>query len=83
MGTARTLAELIGDVAAEHPAKPAIIFQDQPIGYAQLNALIDRAANALAALERPDPGGPVMSQAWVMAWPSPATARRSTSTAAS
>ena len=27
------------------------------------------AANAMAALERPEPGGPVNSQAWLMPWP--------------
>ena len=36
------------------------------------------AANAIAALERPEPGGPVNSQAWVM--PRPSTAVRSAST---
>ena len=40
------------------------------------------AANARAATERPDPGGPVSSQAWVMA-PGSATARWSVATAES
>ncbi len=40
------------------------------------------AAKARAALDRPEPGGPVMSQAWVIADGS-ATAPRSTATAAS
>src|SRR5690606_16545961 len=39
------------------------------------------AAKARAAMDRPEPGGPVTSQAWVMAEGS-ATAPRSTSTAA-
>ena len=38
------------------------------------------AAKARAALDRPDPGGPVISQAWDMAWAWPATARCSTAT---
>ena len=41
------------------------------------------AANARAALERPDPGGPTNNHAWVMACLPPATARRSVSTALS
>src|SRR5664280_1561759 len=41
------------------------------------------AANARAAFERPDPGGPVISQAWLIACASPAAARWSTATAAS
>ena len=36
------------------------------------------AANATAALDRPDPGGPVKSQAWLIPWP--AAADRSAST---
>ena len=34
------------------------------------------AAKATAALERPDPGGPVNSQAWVMPWPPAAVRER-------
>ncbi|MDP9374051.1 MAG: long-chain fatty acid--CoA ligase [Chloroflexota bacterium] len=49
MPNQQTLAELVADVAERDGAKPAIIFQDQPIGYAQLNGLIERAADALAA----------------------------------
>jgi len=41
------------------------------------------AANARAAFDRPDPGGPVISQAWLIACASPAAARWSTATAAS
>ena len=47
--TVATLAEVVADVARRNGDKPAIIFQDQPISYAQLDALIERAANALAA----------------------------------
>ena len=49
MAKGATLAELVADVAARNGAKPALIFQDQPISYAQLNGLIERCANALAA----------------------------------
>ena len=49
MEHARTLAELIADTAATNGDKAAVIFQDQPLCYAQLNAQIERAANALAA----------------------------------
>jgi len=49
VSTARTLADLVADVAGRDGAKPAIIFQDQPITYATLNALIEQAATALAA----------------------------------
>ena len=44
-----TLAELIKDVARQQGDKAAIIFQDQPISYAQLDALVERAADGLAA----------------------------------
>ena len=44
-----TLAELIEDVAREDGERTAIIFQDQPISYAQLDALVERAADGLAA----------------------------------
>ena len=49
MGTAGTLAELVADVATTDPDKLAIIFGDQAISYAQLNAGIERAADGLAA----------------------------------
>jgi long-chain acyl-CoA synthetase len=49
MATAATLAELVADVAARNGEKAAVTFQDQPISYAQLNGLIERVANALAA----------------------------------
>ena len=49
MKKATTLAGLIADVAASNPTKTAITFQDQPIPYAQLNGMIELAANALAA----------------------------------
>src|SRR2546421_7558939 len=49
MGTAGTLAELVADVATTDPDKPAILFGDQSISYAQLNAGIERAADGLAA----------------------------------
>jgi adenylate cyclase len=40
------------------------------------------AAKARAAFERPEPGGPVNNQAWLMACGSPATARCKAATAA-
>jgi len=49
LSAARTLAELVADVAGRDGAKPAILFQDQPITYATLDALIEQAANALTA----------------------------------
>ncbi|MGN6673539.1 MAG: AMP-binding protein, partial [Thermomicrobiales bacterium] len=49
MEHAHTLAELIADTAATNGGKAAVIFQDQPISYAQLNEQIERAANALTA----------------------------------
>ena len=44
-----TLAELVGDAAQRDGAKPALIFADTPISYADLNSRIERAANGLAA----------------------------------
>jgi long-chain acyl-CoA synthetase len=44
-----TLAEVVRDVVRRDGAKPAIIFQDNPIRYADLDAAIERAANGLAA----------------------------------
>ncbi|HET8629626.1 MAG TPA: long-chain fatty acid--CoA ligase [Thermomicrobiales bacterium] len=44
-----TLAEFVADVARRDGEKPALIFQDQPVTYAQLDALIERAADGLAA----------------------------------
>ena len=49
MSKATTLAGLVADVAARNPAKTAIIFQDQPISYGQLQGMIELVANALAA----------------------------------
>jgi long-chain acyl-CoA synthetase len=43
-----TLAELVRDVAQRDGAKPALIFADQPISYAELDIRIERAANGLA-----------------------------------
>jgi long-chain acyl-CoA synthetase len=44
-----TLAELVGDVAQRDGGKPALIFADTPISYADLNSRIERTANGLAA----------------------------------
>lgn len=44
-----TLAELIADVARTTPEKPALIFQDQPLSYARLDAAVEGVANGLAA----------------------------------
>ncbi len=50
LSTVRTLAELIADVArSPRAAEPAVIFGDRPIDYATLDALVERAADALAA----------------------------------
>jgi len=46
---AATLAELVSDVAQRNGAKPAIIFADTRISYAELNTQIERGANGLAA----------------------------------
>ncbi len=44
-----TLVGLVHDYAQHNGAQPAIIFQDRPISYADLDAAIERAANGLAA----------------------------------
>jgi long-chain acyl-CoA synthetase len=44
-----TLAELVRDVAQRDGGKPALIFADQPISYAELDARIECAANGIAA----------------------------------
>jgi long-chain acyl-CoA synthetase len=44
-----TLAELVRDFVQLDGAKPALIFSDQPISYADLDARIEGAANGLAA----------------------------------
>jgi len=44
-----TLAEVVRDAAQRNGSKPAIIFQDNEISYAALDAAIERAANGLAA----------------------------------
>ncbi len=44
-----TLAEVVRDVAQRNGSKSAIIFQDNAISYAALDAAIERAANGLAA----------------------------------
>jgi len=44
-----TLAELVRDVAERNGGKPALIFGDQPISYAELDTRIERAANGMAA----------------------------------
>jgi long-chain acyl-CoA synthetase len=44
-----TLAELMRDVAERDGDKPALIFGDKPISYAELDARIERAANGMAA----------------------------------
>jgi long-chain acyl-CoA synthetase len=46
---AATLAELVSDVAQRNGSKPALIFADTRIRYAELNTQIERAANGLAA----------------------------------
>ncbi|MDB5076015.1 MAG: AMP-dependent synthetase and ligase [Chloroflexi bacterium] len=48
MSNARTLADLVQDVAVVDGGKTAIIFQEHEISYAQLNQLIEITANALA-----------------------------------
>ena len=46
---AATLAELVSDAAQRSGAKPALIYADMPISYADLDSRIERAANGLAA----------------------------------
>lgn len=47
--SAATLADLVHDVAQRDGEKAALIFADQPISYAALDAQIEQVANALAA----------------------------------
>lgn len=49
MQQSATLAELISNVATSDPGRAAIVFQDQPISYGQLDTLVARAADALSA----------------------------------
>ncbi|HWE61131.1 MAG TPA: long-chain fatty acid--CoA ligase [Chloroflexota bacterium] len=49
MSTPTTLAELVTDVARRDGEKPAILFQEHTISYAQLDQAIELTANALAA----------------------------------
>jgi len=44
-----TLDHIVHDVARQNGTKAAIIFADEPISYAELDARIERAANGLAA----------------------------------
>jgi long-chain acyl-CoA synthetase len=44
-----TLAELVGSVARVDPGRVALIFEGREYGYGELEARIERAANALAA----------------------------------
>jgi long-chain acyl-CoA synthetase len=44
-----TVAELVRDVCQCDGAKPALIFEDQPISYADLDQRIERAANGLVS----------------------------------
>ncbi|MBV9487468.1 MAG: AMP-binding protein [Frankiaceae bacterium] len=44
---ARNLAELVRAAAHEHPTKPALIEADRVVSWAELDALVDRAAGAL------------------------------------
>jgi len=47
--TARTLADLVRDVAQAQPDKTAILFGDTKVSYQMLETLIERAADALYA----------------------------------
>jgi acyl-CoA synthetase (AMP-forming)/AMP-acid ligase II len=47
--TARTLPELLRHQAAERPNRPAIVFGDRRVSYAELDAATNRVANALIA----------------------------------
>ena len=42
-----TIDSWIADAAASTPDKPAIIFNDEPLGYQQMAARIDKAAELL------------------------------------
>jgi long-chain acyl-CoA synthetase len=48
---ATTLAQIVRDVAQCDGSKPALIFEDQPISYAELDLRIEHAANGLALSE--------------------------------
>ena len=50
MESATTLAAIVADVAARDGERTAISFQEHRINYAQLNGMIELAANGLAAL---------------------------------
>jgi long-chain acyl-CoA synthetase len=45
-----TIADLLRETAKRLPDKPALLFQDRPISYAQLDAEVDRAAAGIASL---------------------------------
>ena len=45
-----TLAELVSNIAQRNGEKPALIFADKPISYADLDSRVERATNGLAAL---------------------------------
>ena len=45
-----TLKELLRSRAAETGDEPAVIFKDEPISYRELQARVNRFANALADL---------------------------------
>jgi long-chain acyl-CoA synthetase len=55
---ARSLAELVRSAAAEHPERPALLHDDTTVSWAELDALVDRAARGLQA-RVPDRGGRV------------------------
>jgi long-chain acyl-CoA synthetase len=45
------LHEILRKTAREHPEKPAMVFHDEEISYAELDSLSDRLASALASLD--------------------------------
>lgn len=49
MSGPETLAEFVSGIAEREPERQAILFQDQPLTYGQLEGTIERAANGLAA----------------------------------
>ncbi len=49
MENATTLAGIVADIAVRDGERAAIVFQEQRLDYAQLNGMIERAANGLAA----------------------------------
>src|SRR6266567_2061628 len=44
------VSDIVSKTAARHPDKAALVFQDQPVTYAELDRAIDAAATGIASL---------------------------------